>query len=230
MTTWEQGLRRRVLSGFRNSDDFGSVVGEYYARLHECRFDRWFVDAIVQRDRDELTIEDAFAFAQILAEVVRGRIVLQQFDIGVRPGRDSNVAYNHDALQELCGFVDNDTGAPLELDVSFEGGLRDQDGSVVLRSDLVLSNEPCATGCCPRTWTVAAAGTWFPLEVGDTTAARSLGHIRLERGLVRWPYDSTAVTFFYVPQLYDPGTRVALSGIDATPRCRFGHLARKSER
>jgi hypothetical protein len=105
--------------------------------------------------------------------------------------------------EPMGDFVDSGTGDLLALKACFVGGKGDADGTIELSSAMTFAMTGCAHGCCVPTIAVAPAGFLFPLEVGTTSGPRTWGHLVESRGLARWPYGSTAVTFFFVPDTYD---------------------------
>lgn len=207
MSIWDTAVRHQLLEEAGNDPTVAQLLISVLGKLRSGFYERKIVDAIFQRYDGDATIEDAYAFSRIWTEIGIGLVHVQHFDIREHPFADAARKENHAALQRLKSFVDLQTGMPLNLKVEFFGGRGDQDGYVELRSDLVFQRAKCDDGCCPAAWAIAPKRTWFPLEVGTTTAARTLGHLRQERGLVRWPYGSNHVSFFYVPAIYDIATR-----------------------
>ncbi len=207
MSIWDSAVERHVVELFKNDGAAAQVYFEVLGRLRHRFYDQSVVDALFQRWDGKITIEDAYCFGQLWAEIGSGVVFMRQFDIGVSPRADKEQSYNHRALQQLKKCHRSEISDNLRLSVDFFGGSGDQDGSVVLKSDLVFRHEACEDGCCPARRAQAPKKTWLPLEVGTTTAARSLGHLRSEHGLARWPYDSNVVTFFYVPSIYDISSR-----------------------
>lgn len=207
MSIWDTAVRHQLVDECRADARAAQLYVDVLGKLREKFYDRRLVDDIVQRFDETLLIEDAYCFAKLWTEMGVGLIHVHSIDIGNEPRGDADREYNHNKLQQLNGLIHRETGLPLKLKVEFWGGAGDQDGYVELRSDLIFERAVCKDGCCPAMTSVARKRTWFPLEVGTTTAARTLGHLRQERGLVRWPYGSNAVTFLYVPRICDPATK-----------------------
>ena len=207
MSIWDSAARHQLVAECRKNPEAARIYIDILGKLREGFYDSSIVDVILQRYDAEITIEEAYCFGKLFAEIGIGLIHVQSFEIGESPRADKERLHNHNALQQLRRQIHVATLKPLELKVAFFGGAGDQDGYVELRSDLIFARESCQDGCCPAMRSVAPKRTWFPLEVGTTTAARTLGHIRQERGLVRWPYNSTKVFFLYVPGIFDLTTR-----------------------
>jgi hypothetical protein len=207
MSIWDSAVRRQLVKEARKRAKSAQLFINILGKLREGFYDRRLVDVLFQRWDRDVTIEDAYCFGRLWNELNSGLIHVQRFDIGREPLADTEKQYNNEALQGLRSFVDVRTQMPLRLVVEFFGGAGDQDGYVRLLSDLTFERESCEGGCCPAMRCVAPKKTWFPLEVGTTTAARTLGHLLQERGIVRWPYGSTEVTFLYVPHVFDVVTK-----------------------
>jgi hypothetical protein len=207
MSIWDSAACHKLVEAAREDAAAAQLMIDVWGKLRSGFYNRDLVDVIFQRYDGDTRIEDAYCFLRIWNEIGAGLIHVQSFDIGAHPLCDAARKENHAALQRLRKFIELQTGLPLKLKVEFFGGSGDQDGYVELGSALTFQRSACEDGCCPAMRCVAPKKKWFALEVGTTTAARTLGHLRQEHGLVRWPYGSTNVTFLYVPTIYDTSTR-----------------------
>jgi hypothetical protein len=204
---WERAIQERIIESFRSDGELAAVYYEYLYRMRQGRFDDGLVQAIGQRRDGDITIEDAYCFAQLHVDIAFGRVLIGRFNVQAAPRGDRDRGFNQRCLDSLNDFVDGYSGERLAFEVDFLGGPGDQDGFITSRREMIFSVNRCTAGCCPRTSAIVPSGTRFPLEVGTTTAARSLAHLHQERALARWPYGSHFVTFFFVPDVYDVVTQ-----------------------
>ena len=163
--------------------------------------------------RSQLDLYDAAAFDEVLAFLRGGFLGLGYVELGAPPGKDREVELNNQILSSI---------PPVGISARFAGGAGDSDGVFEWHRPLPVTQHredaPQATA-----W---LRPSQLPLEVGHTQAETTLWHLRVDAGLVRWPYRSTRLTIIALlgnPVHHAPGTRPwrTLAQMDGEPPLTF---------
>src|SRR5579875_274679 len=117
MSIWDSAAAHGLVDASRRDATAAQVFVDVFGKLRDDFYDRSLRDAVFQRYDGTISIEDAYAFSLIWADIARGVIQVQQFDIGTEPRRDCDRAFNHRALQNLTHFIDLRSGKRLRLRV-----------------------------------------------------------------------------------------------------------------
>jgi hypothetical protein len=149
--------------------------GFYTQEVVDAAFQKW------ERDR-EITLVDAFGFAQVWAHFIFGDIACCSVPVPSGPGADREIKLNQSVLDRLPdGF---------RAEYSPERGRgADDDGLFTIEKGIGLwraFREPEGT---TRTepWFFKEDHT-IALEVGTTSVSKTLWHLRCGNGVARWPY------------------------------------------
>ena len=173
---------------------------EHSTRTQErCLLDH-HVNSILQNwHGHKYDIYDAYAFAVIHTEIFLGKIATAHVNLGATPHGDKEVDYHDAILADSPDCIFSGT---------FYGGLADQDGNFTWKSPVkfTLQRVNEETGTLLEPSTIPLPPLTVPLEVGYTKGSRSLLHLRIERGLARWPYGSEWVTIFVGLEPLDDGS------------------------
>ena len=180
--------------------EWASLLGQILARMSTGFYDQKLVDVILQKHRTGYDIYDAYSFSQVYAGIIHGEIATAEIEIGKMPYADKLIKENNDALTNLdhCTILtDSENGKTKEVGsvfrAEFWGGLKDSDGYLewLLPIELCRQSENVVEK-------VVASPRRLELEVGYTQGNRTVFHLALERGLARWPYNSSVITILVV--------------------------------
>ncbi len=151
------------------------ITMEYLKRLRARYYD--YQDVIVQKwDRDNLSIYDAFAFANLHAQICYGRIVAAWVNVGHIPTSNKKAGLLNEVLGNLT----------YPFSAEFWGGTQDEDGILEIAEPIDLDIIRADTG----ERIIKSFSGSFPLEVGYMDAAKAMHYLNepTEGRLARWPY------------------------------------------
>jgi hypothetical protein len=181
--------------------EYAKAIFDVYTRMLSGSFNQKFLDMVFQKYRENYDIYDAYAFAQIGAGIFDGSIVTAEIDIGQSPHEDKAIEDNNriiSSVQNIGTLKDTKTGYQRTVGKVFQaefwGGLESSDGYVKWAEPIYMLQQVDGT----TTKSIEIPPGQIPLEVGYTSAARTMNHLGIERGLARWPYDSNIVTLLVV--------------------------------
>jgi hypothetical protein len=169
-------------------------------KVRQGWYDAAWQDVFFQVYSRPLTLEDAFGFALCWSDLVAGKIAYCRLDIGHRPHRDSAVESNNRLLDKLKHLSD-DTGEIDLFEGHFQGGAGDNDGWVRAKRAITMN---CHDAASQKLNIVKAAAEQYPLEVGYTEVGTTLGHLRREGMLARWPYGSESIYLLRYRAINEP--------------------------
>jgi len=156
------------------------VLIDIKRRLANSYYDQKYVDIIFQKwDRFSVSFYDAYAFIQAWSMFQLAQVVMTEIRFGCKP------------LSDVL-FVDNNKMlAMLEPDItaSVTSGTDDCDGILRVNYPFEMDMINSVTG---EKKTKIAKGS-YPLEIGYTNPEVTLLHLRGERKLARWPYESESI-------------------------------------
>ncbi len=158
---------------------FGAMVSEYLKRMRLHSYG-WHLDAICQKfEQFNYDIYDACPFSQVHVGLCLGQIAAIKLDIGKTPGPDDDLRRNNQMLKSL----------PEGFHGKFYGGTQDEDGYIIIEKPVM--------GYAYNVKTRKREGFVFeghyPLEVGATSAIKSLLSLRSCGRLARWPYGHKSI-------------------------------------
>ncbi len=177
MTVWEDALESAVNDQMTNPE-FCTTYCKVLLEMRTGKFDKREMECVSQKFISKYDIYDAYAFAQIHSMIWSGELVIVEVELGTGPYSDKSIEYNNGVMKKLMKPFSG----------YFVGGTKDQDGSVkwsepVFGTEFFLDDDDNEH----RRLVSIPPGS-VPLEVGYTSAARTFGHLNLERGIARWPY------------------------------------------
>lgn len=156
-------------------------VVRYQRTLERGECPAWLADFLAQ-GRERWSIYDGYALMLLDRWWFAGFVAFAHVRVGVGPAADRMVDENNARLAALPA------GFRAEF-VPMVGSSYCDDGSFgwtqALRFEVFSDGAKCAHVHEP--WTL-------PLEVGRTTASRTLLHITQSGGVARWPYDARHIT------------------------------------
>lgn len=176
-------------------------------QLNQGRFDRAWVDALVQTYSDRYDVYDAYGFALLWSALLTGNVYHAVLEIGYECGSDRDLSRNSAILSSLTHLAGSD-GRHVRCQAEFWGGLSDSDGFFKWFDPMKLQSHVSHVASTPcRNDALLLARGELPLEVGLTSVGTSYAHIFSEGGLARWPYGSTRLYLFYAPAAPDTAIR-----------------------
>jgi hypothetical protein len=178
----EEAVARNVEKLFSNPEAM-AVILDYLQRLQSGFFKQDYRDAIFQKwDRFPVDIYDAYAFSAVHASIGRGEIVMAKIHVGACPCSDDEIEKMNKLLSNL----------PKPFSAEFWGLTCDSDGKVIASESFGMD-----VITCENQRVVATSDGVFPLEVGTTSAAKTMTYLQKWPGkLARWPYDSEYIWLF----------------------------------
>lgn len=186
----EDVLKEKVDRLTTDDPNWRLLFSDVLRRFEDGFYPQAYVDAILQNWwRNSYDIYDAYAFSQVHAQILTGKVAIMLVNVGATPRRDKEVDYHNAILADSPSYMFFGT---------FYGGLADQDGSFTWKSNVEFNvkrydstakrvRKPRPVSVAPRT---------VPLEVGYTKGSRTMLHLGADLGLARWPYGSEAITVF----------------------------------
>ena len=195
VSVWDISFQKKAIDAMQDPR-WVSLIANVCRKLNAGEYDQWFVDCLTQQwsgNKPGYDIYDAYAFALFWADIIHGDIAYAVIDVSEPPKGDRAKAANNAILSTL----------PQPFRAAFEGGAGDHDGELhwdvaitlaITRLDADNQQVFCHTTRAPA---------HAPLEVGYTMPGRTLGHLRTERMVARWPYSHNRVGIFV--QLRFPG-------------------------
>jgi|GEM_PF-3253954 len=179
------------------------LYAETLRKLRTDYYDRTLVDMIFQVDhRVGYGLETAYAFANVFAQILSGKILTAKIQIGFLPMSDKYVGDQRAALLEAMNEM-----LPTELSEHLGGVPQDEDGWIRFPAGEVEFARTLASRKAQRMQRVVMHGfvERIPLEIGTTSAAKTM--YQLQRGpLARWPYGSKDLFVMYAPDEQDETT------------------------
>ena len=144
------------------------------AKLNANFYEQRHIDVIMQHHKGLFDLYDAFAFIHVHTLICNGTFLVADIPVGRGPSRDKSKHINRAILGGLDG----------KFTAEFRGGFGDSDGFLSWRDELRVHDPNHVTAfeylCIPA--------RQVPLEVGFTSASRTLMHLTQEGAIARWPY------------------------------------------
>ena len=136
---------------------------------------------VVQKARGLFDVYEGFAFLLVHSLMRSGVFLWADIPAKDEPSRDSSRTRNNAILRTL----------PRPFCAAFRGGYGDSDGFLEWSAPVdVRVPDADNFGWC------RIPARRLPLEVGYTTASRTLMHLIEDRGLARWPYGCRVIRVF----------------------------------
>jgi hypothetical protein len=168
----------------KDSSLWPQLLCEAFVKINRGFWNDAYVSMIMDRWGGGLTFGDVYCFVQIHSMLCSGRAIMTKIELGEAPFNDKHVKENNELLNEL----------PSPFGGEFWGGVADSDGYIAwnrpIQANVVFSDGS------EKGQSIAVGQA--PLEVGYTSAFTTLQHLRGERCIARWPYDSTAITLMHL--------------------------------
>jgi hypothetical protein len=188
-TTIEQAVQIAVDGLIEEDARVLRVLSEGAGRMNHGQYEQAYLEAICQKFMGAYDIYDAFCFWRINILLVTKQLLYLRVPLGHFPLNDDRVEGNNLFLSKL----------PSPFKAVFWGGLLECDGKLDWSEAVEMyeadTNHP---------FLVRPGYDGVPLEVGRTSAQRSLFHFIESGGLARWPYGQDEIWLF-VPK---PGLKI----------------------
>lgn len=186
----EEVLKEKVDRLTTDDPNWRLLLSDVLRRFEDGFYSQDYIDAILQNWwRHRYDIYDAYAFTQVHAQILTGKVAISLVKIGATPRGDKEVDYHNAVLADSPSHMFFGT---------FYGGLADQDGSFTWKSNVefTVQRYDGAANKVPKPRPISVAPRTVPLEVGYTKGSRTMLHLGAEHGLARWPYGSESITVF----------------------------------
>jgi len=157
-------------------------------RYRRDEFAPWLAHAISDHSwHTSFDLVEAYAFSQVWGMIHLGMVGLCRIDVGTIPSADKEVEENQRALDEglpepFHALVQSNAGRGADDDGKFGWKRAVELDRVTITADGVERHTPWK--CSRRK---------LQLEIGTTTAVRTLGHLLENIGLARWDYSSKEI-------------------------------------
>ena len=144
------------------------------------------------------TLEEAYAWAQIHTQIAMGKIAICDLTIDETPSANALLEANKNKLANGLRGLESEYGDSVEFDCDVYCELADQDGWLKWSPYLVfgVSEYDVNSDSYVRKFVKLNGDMGLPVEIGTTSAARTLSHLGLSGGVVRWPYNSNVMRVF----------------------------------
>lgn len=185
MVVYEEAIRTIIDRIMDNPRELGIYLG-ILNKMQRGFWKEAYIDWWVQKFRGKYTLYDAYCFGNLHASLHQGKILVTSVEVNEEPHPDKEVALNQSALAQL----------PHPYIGKFWGGTQDEDGSVSwiepLSLDKILFDPDTGVERIEKEQVYPKS---VPLEVGYTSAAKSMWQIR-RTGLARWCYGHKVIMIF----------------------------------
>jgi hypothetical protein len=146
---------------------------EEVRRIRSGEYPSWFVDFVEQRSRGEVDVYSAHCIAALYGDWQAGRLVKMTIDVRAKPLSDRCREENARVLEAL----------PRPFSAVLAPGA-DGDGTLSWSEPVTMQSDREGGEVAPSS---------AMLEVGTTSASRTLLHMRRAGALARWPYGSREI-------------------------------------
>ncbi len=173
-------------------------LSEILLRMKARHYPEYLLDSLVQFSWGDYDIYDAFCYAKLVSMLDEGEIAVAFAEVLGIPGPDRDRERNQKKLDGIAG----------PFRATFLGGHGDCDGELTWQGEagfMLTQGKETSPVYLQSDCTI-------PLEVGTTSASRSLLHLVNSPGLARWPYGYDRCYIFYrvkpssfdIPHIDDP--------------------------
>lgn len=178
ISTYDSAVKSIVDEGMTDPR-FCELYAGILKKMRSGFYGKRTLDFILQKHFDGYDMYDAFSFGQACAMIWSGKVVIVSIDVHETPRSDRNVKSNNRLMADL----------PHPFSGAFWGGTADCDGYVEWSKSVRATKFLSGPNGEETKLAVRLPVNKIPLEVGTTSGARTLAHLRMEHGVARWPYD-----------------------------------------
>ncbi len=169
-------------------------------RLRSGRYDSEFVDRIFQVDpRAGYSLETAYAFMHLFAWILHGNILTTEFEVGFDPVSDAELGSLRDPLNLAMNKM-----LPTELSPYLGSQPEGADGWLRFPQHEVRFTETTLAEKGKvqqrRTIVIGDFDVQAPLEVGATSACKTMLQLKDHGCVARWPYGHKSIWLAYAPE------------------------------
>lgn len=176
---WHEAAMRNVVHAKLDEEpEWGRVLSRTADAISRGAYGDW--PTIVGWSGLYYDVYDAYGFARVWEALQAGQCLPCQIDVGNGPGVDCAPTRNQQLLSRLP--------RPFAAEV-FSGTHDDDDGTLLWEEPIIVGSRT-SRGVIERNVHRGQA----PLEIGDTTASRTLCHLRQGGRVARWPYGHKHIT------------------------------------
>jgi hypothetical protein len=177
---WDEALEGSMEEHLLKDPTFSAWLVQTKRALQAGGFPKEIVDAVFQRNwrGTSVSLVDTWGFAQVWACWRAEELAIVSVEVGGPPHGDSVIETNNALLKQAAE--------------PFQGEFRPERGRGASCDGSFWWSEPIHLSLAEGGRFGAKKGG-LPLEVGSTTAATTLGHIRGNGGVARWPYGSNRI-------------------------------------
>lgn len=187
-TTLDQVLGMQAIEVMQDPE-WAKTLAEICKKLNTGFYEKWLIDCLTQQwsgNKAGYDLYDAYAFAIFWSDMIHGRIAHAIIESPGCPKADEAVDENNAILATL----------PPPFQASFFGGKGDDDGDLSWDLPIALTVTDLDSNGAQIVRHITLEPGFAPLEVGYTQPARTLGHLRTEGFLARWPYNQSRIGLF----------------------------------